>query len=121
VSTPNLDTHHENPALQPDDEKRRHRRQPVPVGCWLVDERHTVYLRLHDLSLGGLSVRAPVPFPASGVLEVGLELPDGRQVRARGEVVWVRSVSDLDEAGMGARFVDFIEGQSDLDALLDHR
>ncbi|HWE27165.1 MAG TPA: PilZ domain-containing protein, partial [Polyangia bacterium] len=50
----------------PDAEKRRHRRVEVGVRCWITNERHTVYLRLHDLSLGGLSVRAPVPFRPTG-------------------------------------------------------
>jgi hypothetical protein len=116
---PPTGAHGDEPAA-PGEEKRRHRRLPVPMGCWLVDDRHTVYVRLHDLSRGGLSVRSRVPFPPSGELEVGLELPDGRWVRARGEVVWVRGTSADDSAGMGARFLDFIEGEEELYTLLGH-
>jgi hypothetical protein len=97
---------------------RRHPRLPLPVRCWIFDGKHTVYLRVHDLSLGGLSVRAPVPFIASTQVELKLELPGNRHVRARGQVVWVRHGA---EAGplMGARFVEFFDGQSELERLFD--
>jgi PilZ domain-containing protein len=107
-------------ATPPSRELRRHPRVDLTVRCWIMNRRHTLYLRLHDLSRGGLSVRAPVPFAAASVIEVGMELPGGRRLRARGEVVWVRSGA-ADESGprMGARFVEFIEGEAELYALLD--
>jgi hypothetical protein len=104
-------------------EKRRHRRVELGVRCWLTNDRHTVYLRLHDVSMGGLSVRAPVPFAPSGLVEVGLELPGGRKVRARGEIVWVRQrAPEASTLGplMGARFVEFTEGEAELNTLLGH-
>ena len=73
----------------PSREQRRHPRFELAVRCWITDSRHTLYLRVHDISKGGLSVRAPVPFAPTGKIEVGLELPGGRRVRAHGEVVWV--------------------------------
>jgi hypothetical protein len=103
----------------PPPEKRRHPRQELAVRCWITDERHTVYLRVHNISRGGLSVRASVPFSPSGQIDVGLELPGGRRVRARGEVVWVRTVAPNDSgARMGARFVEFVEGEDELARLL---
>ena len=104
---------------EPPREQRRHPRFELAVRCWITDARHTLYLRVHDISRGGLSVRAPVPFAPSGQIEVGLELPDGRRVRARGEVVWVRS-SSATESGprMGARFLEFFEGEEELYTLL---
>jgi hypothetical protein len=103
----------------PPREQRRHPRFELAVRCWITDTRHTLYLRVHDISRGGLSVRAPVPFAPSGQIEVGLELPGGRRVRARGEVVWVRS-SSATESGprMGAKFLEFVEGEEDLYTLL---
>jgi len=96
--------------------------------CWLGDERHTVYLRLHDLSRGGLSVRAPVPFSPDDDLEVGLELPGGTCLRARGQVVWVNDPepdsdgpsAQVDGPRMGARFLEFLEGEEELSLLLGH-
>ncbi len=104
---------------RPPKERRRHPRRELATRCWIIDDEHTVYLRVHDLSRGGLSVRAPVPFAATNQIELGLELPGGRRVRARGEVVWVRS-STATESGprMGARFLEFVEGEEDLYQLL---
>ena len=102
-------------------EKRRHARFPSHARAWIADGEHTLYLRVHDLSLGGLSVRAPVPFAANDVIEVRLELPGGIRVRARGEVRWVRETA-IGESGarMGAEFTDFEEGEEDLHELLGH-
>jgi hypothetical protein len=99
---------------------RRHPRLTLPVRCWIYDGQHTVYLRVHDVSAGGLSVRAPVPFAANKDVELRLELPGNRQVRARGQVVWVRQGA-VEGPLMGARFVEFFDGESDLLKLLDRR
>jgi len=122
VSNPTLDSDEARPLAPtepPHEQRRRHPRFELAVRCWITDSRHTVYLRVHDISRGGLSVRAPVPFPPAGRIEVGLELPGGRRMRARGEVVWVRAAS-ANESGprMGARFLEFVEGEEDLYQLL---
>jgi hypothetical protein len=121
MSTRTLDSDPSAPRVpaEPPREQRRHPRFELAVRCWITDARHTLYLRVHDISRGGLSVRAPVPFAPSGQIEVGLELPGGRRVRARGEVVWVRS-SSATESGprMGAKFLEFVEGEEDLYTLL---
>jgi hypothetical protein len=106
--------------IPPSLELRRHRRLEVLVRCWIIDPRYTVYLRLHDLSRGGLSVRAPVPFAPASHIDVNLDLPSGARLRARCEVVWVRS-GEAGQSGprMGARFVEFVEGEDHLYALLD--
>ena len=121
MSNPTLDSDPSAPRVpaDPPREQRRHPRFELAVRCWITDARHTLYLRVHDISRGGLSVRAPVPFAPSGQIEVGLELPGGGRVRARGEVVWVRS-SSVTESGprMGAKFLEFVEGEEDLYKLL---
>lgn len=130
MSNPTLDSRPKTPAPPdgsgaPPPEKRRHPRVELAVRCWITDERHTLYLRLHDLSRGGLSVRAPVPFLPQTRIEVGLELPGGQRVRARGEVVWVRQAVDDAAASrggarMGARFLEFLDGEEALYTLLGH-
>src|SRR3954465_3020550 len=121
MSNPALDSDPSAPKLPPEPqrEQRRHPRFELAVRCGTTDARPTLYLRVHDISRGGLSVRAPVPFAPSGQIEVGLELPGGRRVRARGAGVWVRS-STAAESGprMGARFVEFVEGEEELYQLL---
>ena len=121
MSNPTLGSDPSHPKLPPDPprEQRRHPRFELAVRCWITDARHTLYLRVHDISRGGLSVRAPVPFAPAGRIEVGLELPGGRRVRARGEVVWVRSATATESGPrMGARFLEFVEGEEELYTLL---
>lgn len=125
MSHPTLDSGPQRPADEddhrPSQEQRRHPRYDLAIRGWLTDAHHTVYLRLHDLSRGGLSVGAPVPFAPSGHIEVGLELPGGQRVRARGEVVWVRGIDDPAAGSgprMGARFLEFLEGEEALYTLL---
>src|SRR5689334_23221006 len=99
------------PPKLPYSEHRRHRRHELPARCWLVDEGHTLYLRIHDVSAGGLSVRAPVPFHPLETLDMRLELPGGPVVRVRGQVVWVRpGGGEASGPRMGARFLEFVEG-----------
>lgn len=121
MSNPTLDSDPSAPKLPPEPprEQRKHPRLELSVRCWITDARHTLYVRVHDISRGGLSVRAPVPFTPSGKIEVGLELPGGRRVRMRGEVVWVRSASAVESGPrMGARFLDFVEGEEEFYDLL---
>ena len=115
--TPKLDLRAPQPAPEgtADREMRRHPRLELPARCWIPDGDHTVYLRVHDISCGGLSVRAPVPFSAKGEVEFRLELPGGGRVRARGQVVWTRPEgSEISGPRMGARFLDFLEGEEEL-------
>lgn len=99
---------------KPEQELRRHPRLELPVRCWIADRQRTVYLRVHDVSLGGLSVRAPVAFPKAGAVELRLELPGGLTVRARAEVVWLREGAELSGPRMGARFLEILEGEEEL-------
>jgi hypothetical protein len=121
MSHPMLESQASRPTAPPEPQKeqRRHPRFQLAVRCWITDGRHTLYLRVHDISRGGLSVRAPGPFAPSRKIEVGLELPGGRRVRARGEIVWVRPPT-AGESGprMGARFLEFVEGEEELYQLL---
>jgi hypothetical protein len=95
--------------------KRRHPRHQLPVRCWLNDGVHTMYLRVHDVSAGGLSVRAPVAFLPDHDVQVRLELPGGRVVIARGRVVWVRPGSgEISGPRMGACFIELTEGADEL-------
>jgi PilZ domain len=100
---------------------RRHPRVRLAARCWIGDGRRTVYMRIHDVSRGGLSVGAPVPFAPSDEVELRLELPGGRTARARGEIVWVRRPREPggdESARMGARFVEWLAGEDELADLL---
>ena len=108
-------------------EKRRHPRRALAVHCWIRDARHTVYARLHDVSLGGLSIRAPILFRPNAELELAIVLAGDETtsavsnvaVRARGRVVWVRAAAEgPGNARMGAQFVDILEGEAALRRLV---
>jgi hypothetical protein len=106
-------------------EQRRDRRTELHARCWIIDPKghHTVYIRLHDLSRGGLSVRAPLPFLAQHEVDLRLELPMGGLVHARGEVVWTHGDEWFDEDSiarprLGARFLEILSGEHALHRLL---
>jgi hypothetical protein len=101
-------------------EKRRYPRHQLPVRCWMADGLHTVYARVHDVSLGGLSLRSPVPFAPNAEVELALVLPPSEasrptselSIRARGRVVWVNSPDGgASRARMGACFLDVFDEQ----------
>jgi hypothetical protein len=109
-------------------EKRRFPRRQLAVRCWIRDARSTLYARVHDVSLGGLSIRAPIAFAPMAELELAIVLPgdpanpDGLVARARGRVVWVRAQQG-DGPGpgvprMGAEFLDFLDGEQALRRLI---
>ena len=110
-------------------EKRRFPRHQLAVRCWIRDAQTTLYARVHDVSLGGLSIRAPIAFAPKAELELAIVLPGDPAnptgllaIRARGRVVWVRA-SQGDGPGpgvprMGAEFLDFIDGEQTLRRLI---
>jgi hypothetical protein len=72
---------------------------------------------VREISLGGLSVEAPMQFPVGAVHEFRLTLGDGSQVIIRGRVAHCRPFSD--EATGTATFVtgfEFLEDQPDSSA-----
>jgi hypothetical protein len=97
--------------------QRRHPRHALHVRCWIHDGRHTLYMRVHDVSAGGLSLSAPVPFAADSEVQLTLELPAGQRLRARGRIVWVRAPGSSGPR-MGARFLEIFEGEQHLYKLL---
>ncbi len=104
------------------DERRGERRLQLPVRCWMRDGEHTIFTAVHDVSCGGLSIRAPAPFLPGTELELTLLLPDDTlgprgevAVRARGRVVWVRDARGREPGPTGGR-VDVATGTARLGA-----
>lgn len=99
-------------AIADPSDRRQYPRVPVPIRFWIDDGHHTVYLRPYDVSRGGLSLRASAPFQRADELHVRVELPDGGEVHASGEVVWVKRLTDTTEGPrLGARFLQFLQGE----------
>lgn len=118
MSTPRIEAPPENGAdrTPPERELRRHQRWSMPLHCWISSGDHTVYLRVYDLSRGGLSVRAPLPFLRARRVDVRVELTSGKVVSTRAEVVWKRRT----ESGpsFGVKFTTFRQGKQALFAAL---
>lgn len=75
-----------------------------------------VPLTVREISLGGMSVEAPVPFPIDAIHEFRLTLGDGSTVLLRARVVYCRPAkgSDAPVYVCGMHFVDDepVTGQS---------
>ena len=93
----------------PHDDRRRHPRRRSRERAWFESDDRAVYLKLHDISKEGLSVRAPMPFHVGD--EIVVTIGD---LRVRVEVRWI---AGRPHAGMGCRFVEVIEGERALETL----
>ena len=75
-----------------------------------------VQLVVREISLGGMSIETPVPFPLGAVHEFRLTLGDGSTVLLRAQVVHCRPIGTRDSALFlsGMHFVDDepVTGQS---------
>jgi hypothetical protein len=91
------------------DERRRHRRRRSFERAWFDSKTRAVYVRLWDISRGGVSVRGAMPFSDGETLTVTLG-----GVRVRAEVSWR---SERPVAGTGFRFVEVLDGEDELIAL----
>ena len=87
-------------------ERRAQLRQPTRRRALFDAKQRTVFTKLHDISEGGLSVRAPMPFQHGEELIVTLE-----DVRVRVQVQWTLTHP---RAGMGFRIVEVLGGGEQL-------
>jgi uncharacterized protein (TIGR02266 family) len=102
------------PPSQPDAVPPSRRREPRRV-CELelefTDETHFYAGITQDLSQGGVFIATYRVFPVGSRLELGFQLPDGTEVRARGVVRWVRGegTPEDERPGMGVAFSELSE------------
>jgi hypothetical protein len=73
-------------AAEPGRDERRDRRVPVDLAATLGG-RHKHPARVADLSLVGCLVRTGASLAARAVVDVSIELPDGRPLRTKTRVV----------------------------------
>ncbi|HJZ88163.1 MAG TPA: PilZ domain-containing protein [Polyangia bacterium] len=71
-------------------EHRQHPRHRSSLMIWLSSPERSLYVRLHDLSLGGLGLRVPTCLVRGQAIEIALTLPDGAEIGGRAVVAWVR-------------------------------
>ncbi len=89
-------------------EKRKCKRTPARLGCWLVGTDETVCCGAFEISETGISVHCTNPPAPGGIVRLQFYTPlSAGAVTVEGEVVW----STLEpEGAMGLRFLDIDDG-----------
>ncbi|HEY4183901.1 MAG TPA: PilZ domain-containing protein [Polyangia bacterium] len=90
---------------------RKHSRRTVELPVVVSDAANKVKAGIRfgaaDVSLGGAFLCSDLLFEIGEVLNLTIQLPDSRQILARGRVVRVsRGATDEQPPGMGIEFVD---------------
>jgi uncharacterized protein (TIGR02266 family) len=91
-----------------DDHRREHSRFAVDLDV-TVGSDHNFYAGFaENLSAGGVFIATHNLKPVGSKIELSVNLPDGAQVRAAGEVRWIRIFNEQSDMppGMGVKFVD---------------
>jgi hypothetical protein len=76
-----------------------------------------VPVKVNDLSLGGMAIETPVPFPVGAIQEFALTLGDESSVTLSGRVVRCRNVSGPGEPPVYVTGVQFIDEDEPADSL----
>jgi len=88
--------------------RRREPRRACELELEFTDETHFYAGITQDLSQGGVFIATYRVFPVGSRLELGFQLPNGTEVRARGVVRWVRGegAPEDERPGMGVAFTE---------------
>lgn len=104
--------------------RRGHPRSSVDLDVSLGSDHNFYSGFAENLSVGGVFVATHQLRPVGEIVEVCIHLPDGTEVRAAGEVRWVRlfnSDSDM-PPGMGLRFLTLEPASNQaIERFLSHR
>jgi uncharacterized protein (TIGR02266 family) len=90
------------------DPRREHSRSCVDLDV-TVGSDHNFYAGFaENLSAGGVFIATHKLKPVGSKIELSINLPDGAQVRAAGQVRWIRVFNERSDTppGMGVRFTD---------------
>jgi uncharacterized protein (TIGR02266 family) len=96
--------------------RREHSRFAVDLDV-TVGSDHNFYAGFaENLSVGGVFIATHNLKPVGSHIELSINLPDGAQIRATGEVRWVRVYNAQSDTppGMGVRFDDLAEASVSL-------
>jgi uncharacterized protein (TIGR02266 family) len=88
--------------------RREHSRFSVDLDV-TVDSDHNFYAGFaENLSAGGVFIATHKLKPVGSKIELSINLPDGAELRAEGEVRWIRVFNEQSDTppGMGVRFND---------------
>ena len=91
--------------------RREHSRFHVDLDV-TVGSEHNFYAGFaENLSAGGVFIATHKLKPVGSKIELAINLPDGVQIRATGEVRWIRIFNEQSDTppGMGVRFNDLAD------------
>lgn len=91
--------------------RREHSRFHVDLDV-TVGSDHNFYAGFaENLSAGGVFIATHKLKPVGSKIELTINLPDGVQLRAEGEVRWIRIFNELSDTppGMGVRFANLAD------------
>jgi len=92
-------------------ENRKHERYPSRLRCWCESENITLYVRIANLSEGGLFLQTNTPMEAGRRTLLRLSGRDVREVMAEAVVVWNRPQrQEKGPPGMGLKFEELDSG-----------
>jgi uncharacterized protein (TIGR02266 family) len=104
--------------------RREHSRFCVDLDV-TVGSDHNFYAGFaEDLSAGGVFIATHKLKPVGSKIELSINLPDGFQMRALGEVRWIRVFNETSDTppGMGVKFIDVsAEAVSSINGFLARR
>ena len=87
------------------DERRKSKRVSLRARCWCEGKTTTLFIQIHDASLGGLFLKTHVPFNPGERVTVRWKFPESKEEHyASMAVVWKRAVPN--PPGMGLKFLD---------------
>lgn len=99
-------------------ERREHERVDVEVGVGVYSESNFYTGFTSDISAGGLFVATYDIRPIGAVVNLEFTLPDGHEVKVKGEVRWVKDPIDSDSDGSPGYGVKFEElSENDREAI----
>jgi uncharacterized protein (TIGR02266 family) len=96
--------------------RREHSRFSVDLDV-TVGSDHNFYAGFaENLSAGGVFIATHKLKPVGSKIELSINLPDGAQIRAEGEVRWIRVFNEHSDTppGMGVRFNDLAQASVSL-------
>ncbi|MCA9628795.1 MAG: TIGR02266 family protein [Myxococcales bacterium] len=100
-------------SVRPDaDGRREHPRFSVDLDVHFGSDHNFYAGFVENLSAGGIFVATHNLRPVGEHFEININLPDGRPIKAVGEVRWVREYSERSNVppGMGIRFLELAPG-----------
>ncbi|RJO68520.1 MAG: PilZ domain-containing protein [Myxococcales bacterium] len=90
-------------------EKRRYPRIEANAYVDYTGEEVLLFHRIENISLGGISIRAPVVEKVGTTVQLVINFPEANQhIELMGEVVWSR---EEEEGRMGIKFIDLSDNQ----------